>query len=120
MNAKTLLAATLLCAAALAADAAVAAPLSDCVELGADKEIVRAGSTRSMLLRDSDSHYKLTFRGDCGSLPLTSTIRISAEGTENRLCPTQTLVRTKREDCQVGSVETIDAQEFANRKRRAR
>lgn len=121
MNAKPLLLlATLLSGTALTASAAENVPLPACVDLGADLEIVRGGATRSMLLRDSDKHYLLSFRDDCGSLPMTSSIRLFAEGRENRLCPSQTTVKTRREECAVRSIETIDAQQFASRKRRAR
>ena len=119
MNASFLLAAAL-CGTALTAHAAENAPLAGCVDLGSDKEVVRAGSTRSMLLRNADSHYLLTFRDDCGSLPMTSTIRIIGDGTEDRLCPGATTVQTRREDCAVSSIETLDAKQFASRKRRAR
>lgn len=121
MNTKLSILAVLLAGAATSAHAAGnASPLPGCTELGADREVVRAGSTTSMALRDGDSHYLLTFRGDCGSLATTNTLKIVAEGAENRLCPSDTVVRTRRDDCKVARVEEISAEQFAVRKRRAR
>ena len=119
MNTKHLILAALLSGAAFSANAANNS-LASCTDLGADREIVRAGSARTMALRDGDSHYLVSFRSDCGSLTTTGSLKIIGEGTEDRLCPSNTVVRTKRDECQVQSVKTISADDFASRKRRAR
>ncbi len=120
MNTKPFLLAALFFGGSLGASAAENAPLTGCVDLGADQEIVRAGGSRSMLVRDADQHYLVTFRDDCGSLAMTSSVRIVSEGSEGRLCPTGSVVKTKRDNCVVRGVETIDAEQFTNRKRRTR
>ncbi len=120
MNAKPLFLAALFAGASLSANAADNPSLPGCVDLGNDREVVRSGGGGSMLLRDADSHYLLTFRDDCGSLATTRTINIQSEGAGNRLCPDATVVRTKRQDCEVRSIEVLDAQQFAERKRRLR
>lgn len=93
--------------------------LTDCVDLGNDREIVRSGSSEAFLLRDGDSHYVVSLRGSCGSLTTASKIEIQTNGAGNRLCAKGSKVQTNRAICQVASVETIDAEQFAQRKKRA-
>ena len=64
MNIKRLCTAALLAGAAFAANAADNTPITDCVDLGANQEIVRSGGAQNMLLRDGDAHYLVGFRGD--------------------------------------------------------
>ena len=52
MNIKRLCTAALLAGAAFAANAADNTPITDCVDLGANQEIVRSGGAQNMLLRD--------------------------------------------------------------------
>ncbi|WP_028917158.1 hypothetical protein [Pseudoxanthomonas sp. J35] len=119
MNKKLILAAAAMFAGFAAnASAANGNALTDCVDLGGNQEIVRSGGTQNFLLRDGDEHYLVGFRGDCASLPTTSKLEIITAGTANRLCATGTIVKTKRENCQVGKVESIDAEQFAARKKR--
>src|SRR5690606_26373787 len=89
----------------------------NCTELGTDSEAVRAGSARSMLLRDGDSHYLVTFRQDCNQLATTRSLKILGEGASHRVCPDNNVVRIKRAECEVQSIEAISAREFARRKR---
>lgn len=119
MNIKRLCTAALLAGAAFAANAADNTPITDCVDLGANQEIVRSGGAQSMLLRDGDTHYLVGFRGDCSSLATASRIEISTDGAANRLCPKGTKVKTNRATCSVGKVEAIDAEQFAAGKKRA-
>jgi len=119
MNIKRLCTAALLAGAAFAANAADNTPITDCVDLSSNQEIVRGGGAQSMLLRDGDAHYVVGFRGDCASLATASSIEISTDGAANRLCPKGTKVKTNRSTCSVGKVQTIDADEFANLKKRA-
>jgi hypothetical protein len=119
MNITRLCTAAMLAGAAFAANAAGNPPLTDCVDLGANQEIVRSGGSQSMLLRDGDAHYLVGFRGDCGALSTATSIEIRTDGTANRLCPKGTTVVTNRSNCSVSRVESIDADEFAILKRRA-
>ena len=119
MNIKRLCLAALLAGAAPAANAADSTPISDCVDLSANQEIVRSGGAQNMLLRDGDAHYLIDFRGNCSSLATASTIEISTDGAANRLCPKGSKVKTNRSTCSVGKVEAIDADEFAALKKRA-
>jgi hypothetical protein len=119
MNTKRLCLAFLLAGTAFAANAAENTPLADCVDLGANQEIVRSGGAQNLLLRDGDAHYLVGFRGDCSSLATASSIEIATDGTANRLCPKGSKVKTNRSTCSVGKVEAIDAEQFASRKKRA-
>ena len=119
MNTLRPVALALLAGAAFAASAADNVPLSDCVDIGGDQEIVRSGGTQNFILRDGESHYLVGFRGDCSSLTTASSISIVTDDTVDRLCPTGTKVKTNRGTCSVSKVEAIDAQQFANRKKRA-
>jgi hypothetical protein len=119
MNTKLLCTAALLAAAASTASAAGNAPLTDCVDLGANQEIVRSGGAQSMLLRDGDEHYLVDFRGDCSAVATAISIAIRTDGTANRLCPKGAEVVTDRSNCRIAKVEVIDADQFANLKKRA-
>jgi hypothetical protein len=100
--------------AAFAGDA-----ITDCVDLGNDQEIVRAGGGQQFFLRNGDDHYKVAFQHSCDSILITPRIDISTGGQPNRLCAVDTRVRTSRDTCRVASVETMTADEFAKRKKRA-
>ena len=118
MNIKRLCTAVLLAGAAFAAHAADNTPITDCIDLSSNQEIVRGGGAQSMLLRDGDAHYLVGFRGDCSSLATATSIEISTDGAANRLCPKGSKVKTNRSTCSVGKIEALDADEFAARKKR--
>ena len=118
MSIKPLIIAALAAGIAFSASAAQNTPLVDCVDLGGNQEIVRGGAGQSFLVRDGDDHYLVGFRGECSSLATASKIEILTDGAANRLCASGTKVKTNRATCQVGKVETIDAEQFAARKKR--
>lgn len=90
-----------------------------CVDLAAGHEIVRNG-TQSFFLKDGDQHYRVKLRGTCDGLPLASRLLVTAEGRDNRLCPTGSRVDTNRGKCDIASFESITAEEFARQKTRLR
>ena len=100
--------------AAFAGDA-----ITECVDLGDDQEIVRAGGGQQFFLRNGSDHYRVSFQHSCDSILTTPRVDISTQGQTNRLCAADTRVKTKRDTCRVGSVETMTADEFAVRKKRA-
>ncbi|GAB3504869.1 hypothetical protein MNQ95_14485 [Pseudoxanthomonas daejeonensis] len=118
MNIKRLCTAVFLASAAFAANAAESTSITDCVDLSTNQEIVRGGGAQNMLLRDGDAHYLVGFRGDCSSLATATSIEISTDGAANRLCPKGSKVKTNRSTCSVGKVESLEAEEFASRKKR--
>ncbi|UWX03404.1 hypothetical protein H1235_08980 [Pseudoxanthomonas sp. NC8] len=109
----------LLAGAAFAANAADNSQIADCVDPGAQQEIVRPGGGQSMVLRDGDAHYLIGFRGECSSLATASSVLIGTDGAANRLCPEGSTVKTNRSTCNVAKVEAIDAEQFARLKKRA-
>ncbi len=111
------LSACLLATCALAAHAsspATASALTDCVDLGADRQIVR-GDTNKFFVRSGDAHYRVKFQNSCGSISWAPRIWISTDGQDNRLCPKDTRVSTGKDTCRVGQVESISAEEFDRR-----
>lgn len=96
-------------------------PLTDCVTLGNQQEIVRTGGGGDrFFLKDGDNHYRVAFRRSCGSISTTSKVEISTAGEANRLCPQDTRVETDRDVCEVSEIQPITADEFARRQKRAR
>lgn len=93
--------------------------VTDCVDLGDDQEIVRAGGGQQFFLRNGNEHYRVSFQHSCDSILTTPRVDISTQGQANRLCAADTRVKTKRDTCRVASVETMTAEEFATRKKRA-
>ena len=96
--------AVLLAAAASFAPAAFAAkgePVTDCVDLGDDQEIVRAGGGQQFFLRNGNEHYRVSFQHSCDSILTTPRVDISTQGQANRLCAADTRVKTKRDTCRV-------------------
>ena len=93
--------------------------VTDCVDLGDDQEIVRAGGGQQFFLRNGNEHYRVSFQHSCDSILTTPRVDISTQGQANRLCAADTRVKTKRDTYRVASVETMTAEEFASRKKRA-
>ena len=119
MNVRPVLTLALLGLASFASNASASESATECVDLGSDQEIVRAGSGQQIFLRDGQAHYRISFARACDSIQLTPSIKISTDGQDNRLCPSGTKVRTKQANCAVDAVELISAEEFAKRKKRS-
>ncbi|HZF96675.1 MAG TPA: hypothetical protein VEY92_00235 [Pseudoxanthomonas sp.] len=95
-------------------------PITDCVTIGQDHQILRTGGPQSILLKDGDSHYRVSLQNTCDSLAIASRIDITTEGQANRLCPAGSVLETNRDSCRVSKVATISAEEFATKQRRVR
>ncbi|MBD9477472.1 hypothetical protein [Pseudoxanthomonas sp. PXM02] len=93
-------------------------PITDCVDLGNDQEILR-DSGQQFSLRNGGDHYRVHFQRRCDSILIASRVDILSQDKTSRLCATDTRVKTGRETCHVASVETMTAEEFARQKRRA-
>lgn len=119
MNVRPAFSLALLGLASIAFTASASESVNECVDLGSDQEIVRAGSGQQIFLRDGQTHYRIGFARTCNSIQVTSSIKIRAEGQENRLCPSGTKVITREANCDVSVVEPISAEEFTKRKKRA-
>ncbi|SDQ65702.1 hypothetical protein SAMN05428982_1993 [Pseudoxanthomonas sp. CF385] len=117
MNLRPVLSLALLGLASIAFTAS-ASESAECVDLGSDQEIVRAGNGQQIFLRDGQTHYRIGFARSCDSIQMTSSVKIVTDGQENRLCPSGSKVRTKETNCAVSALEVISAEEFAKRKKR--
>ena len=108
-----------LCAASTQAMAA-SDPLADCVDLAANRQAVRSG-TQFLAIKDGENYYRVGFSGgDCPALAMTASVRITTDGTANRLCPQKSQVQAHRDSCTVTKVDLIDADDFARYKRSSR
>ena len=117
-----ILSACLLAAAALTAQAApppASTPITDCVDLGADRQIAR-GDNNKFFVRDGEANYRVSFQSSCGSISYAPRIWISTDGTDNRLCPQGTRVNTGKDACRVAKVDSITPEEFDRKARAAR
>ena len=87
-------------------------PLTDCVELSPDYQAARFGS-QYLMVKDGDAYYRLGFGGSgCSAITLSANVRIATEGKENRLCPTASKVKTKRNSCEAREVLRVDEIEY--------
>lgn len=93
--------------------------LTECVDLKPGFEMARYGS-QYLLVKDGQDHYRLGFDGNCSALTLATRFEISAGKQPNRLCPTETRVKTKRDRCNVREVRPVDAAEYERYARKHR
>lgn len=122
MKLKLISTSALLCATLQGGNlhAAPADALAECVELAPDYQATRFGS-QYLLVKNGETHYRLSFGGgSCDAIAMSSRLKITTEGTANRLCPTGTRVATKNDRCSVRSVEEIRADEYERYRQRAR
>ena len=118
--ARRLLCATVLLAGAAGAHAAPGDALERCIDLAPAHQIVRSGDSQHFLLKSGDDHYKVAFQRSCSSLPMASRVVIAADGQPGRLCPGSGVVDTSREQCSVGEVTQVSAEDFQRQQRRRR
>lgn len=103
---------------ARAADTPSAA--SDCVQLGSDQQLVRAGAARNILLRNGQDHYVVHFQDDCSTAGYSRKLSFFTEGQPGLLCGAgRSQLRTDSDHCRVAQIEPIDAAAF-NKKVRQR
>lgn len=95
-------------------------PLNDCVELSPDYQVARFGS-QYLMVKDGDAYYRIGFGGSgCSAITLSSSVKIVADGKDNRLCPAASKVKTKRDSCNAREVLRIDEIEYEKYARRQR
>ncbi|HDS1102488.1 MULTISPECIES: hypothetical protein [Stenotrophomonas] len=115
------LSASLLSAASAQAADAPAAATTACIQLGSDQQMVRAGVTRDVLLRNGQDHYVVHFQRDCTAAARSRTLSFATEGQQNLLCSDgRSTLRTDTERCAVARVEHIDPASFARKARQRR
>lgn len=92
----------------------------DCVQLGSDQQIVRAGVSRNILLRNGQDHYVVHFQNDCSTAGYSRKLSFFTEGQPGLLCDAgRSQLRTDSDHCRVAQIEPIDAATF-NKKARQR
>ncbi len=123
MNMHTLLASLALSAGTLLAMPAHAADVpaagtEDCIQLGSDLQLVRAGASRNILLRNGQDHYLVHFKDDCSKAGYSRKLTFVTDGEQGQVCGAgRTELRTDGGYCAVASVEPIDATAFKQKAR---
>lgn len=103
-----------------AAEAATDAAAS-CVSLSTDQQIVRAGASENVLLRNADQHYIVHFQDSCSSAARSSKLAFATPGRDGQLCGGGvSSLRTSSQKCVVSTLEPITAEQFATRARARR
>jgi hypothetical protein len=120
MNARHAALSTLLCLSLSPMLAVAQEPVTECVNLGEDQEIVRGGDGEEIFIRDGEAHYRVGFNRSCGAVLMTRTITISTDDQSGKLCPSGSKVQARQSTCQISAVEAISAEEFAKYKQRFR
>lgn len=91
---------------------------SDCIQLGSDQQIVRAGVSRNILLRNGQDHYVVHFQNDCSTAGYSRKLSFITEGQQGLLCSAgRSQLRTDADHCRVAQIEPIDEATFQNKAR---
>lgn len=113
-----LAASALLAPSAQAADAPAAAGATDCITLGSDQQLVRAGAARNVLLRNGQDHYLVHFEDDCSKASYSRKLTFITDGQPGQVCSAgRTELRTDNGRCTVARVESIDEATFKQKVR---
>jgi len=116
--ALALSAGTLLAMPAHAADVPPAGT-KDCIQLDTDLQLVRAGASRNILLRNGQDHYVVHFRDDCSKAGYSRKLTFVTDGEQGQVCGAgRTELRTDGGNCAIASVEPIDAAAFKQKARK--
>ncbi|MGZ0024802.1 hypothetical protein [Stenotrophomonas sp. S4] len=101
---------------ARAADTPSAA--SDCVQLGSDQQLVRAGASRNILLRNGQDHYVVHFQDDCSAAGYSRKLSFSTDGQQGLLCAAgRSQLHTDSSRCTVAQIEPVDEATFKKKAR---
>lgn len=123
MNMHTLLASLALSAGTLLAMPAHAADVpaagtDACIQLDSDLQLVRAGASRNILLRNGQDHYIVHFKDDCSKAGYSRKLTFVTDGEQGQVCGAgRTELRTDGGNCAIASVEPIDAAAFKQKAR---
>lgn len=91
---------------------------SDCVQLGSDQQLVRAGASRNILLRNGQDHYVVHFQDDCSAAGYSRKLSFSTEGQQGLLCTAgRSQLQTDSSRCTVAQIEPIDEATFKKKTR---
>jgi len=103
---------------ARAADTPAAANAADCIQLGGDQQLVRAGASRNILLRNGQDHYVVHFQDNCSAAAHSRKLSFFTDGQQGLLCAAgRSQLRTDANRCTVAQVEPIDEATFKKKAR---
>lgn len=101
-----------------AANTPAAANAADCIQLGGDQQLVRAGASRNILLRNGQDHYVVHFQDDCSAAAHSRKLSFFTDGQQGLLCAAaRSQLRTDANRCTVAQVEPIDEATFKKKAR---
>ena len=82
---------------------------SDCVQLGSDQQLVRAGASRNILLRNGQDHYVVHFQDDCSAAGYSRKLSFATDGQQGLLCAAgRSQLLTDSSRCIVSQIEPVD------------
>ena len=101
-----------------AADAPAAANAADCIQLGSDQQLVRAGASRNILLRNGQDHYLVHFQDDCSAAGYSRKLSFATDGQQGLLCAAgRSQLNTDSSRCIVSQLEPVDEATFKKKAR---
>lgn len=101
-----------------AADAPAAANAADCIQLGSDQQLVRAGASRNILLRNDQDHYLVHFQDDCSAAGYSRKLSFATDGQQGLLCAAgRSQLNTDSSRCIVSQIEPVDEATFKKKAR---
>ncbi|MES9026851.1 hypothetical protein AAHH21_12075 [Stenotrophomonas sp. BSUC-16] len=101
-----------------AADAPAAANAADCIQLGSDQQLVRAGASRNILLRNGQDHYLVHFQDDCSAAGYSRKLSFATDGQQGLLCAAgRSQLNTDSSRCIVSQIEPVDEATFKKKAR---
>ncbi|KXU97723.1 hypothetical protein GPNADHDJ_01358 [Stenotrophomonas maltophilia] len=91
---------------------------SDCVQLGSDQQLVRAGASRNVLLRNGQDHYVVHFQDDCSAAGYSRKLSFATDGQQGLLCAAgRSQLNTDSSRCIVSQIEPVDEATFKKKAR---
>lgn len=91
---------------------------SDCVQLGSDQQLVRAGASRNILLRNGQDHYVVHFQDDCSAAGYSRKLSFATDGQQGLLCAAgRSQLLTDSSRCIVSQIEPVDEATFKKKAR---
>ncbi|WP_315974021.1 hypothetical protein ACMGRF_07865 [Stenotrophomonas sp. EMP41] len=103
---------------ARAADTPTAANAADCIQLGGDQQLVRAGASRNILLRNGQDHYVVHFQDDCSAAGYSRKLSFATDGQQGLLCAAgRSQLLTDSSRCIVSQIEPVDEATFKKKAR---
>lgn len=100
------------------ADDTPASGTGDCIQLGSDQQLVRAGASRNVLLRNGQDHYVVHFESDCGKAAYSRKLAFITDGQTGQVCGSgRSELRTDAGNCTITRLEPIDAATFKQKAR---